>query len=67
MGEGGGGRGVRQPTKTKVVLAFNNLSPHQHVFVRGKSWLSNLLETVHEIKFNHFSNTMTTSKFFKQA
>ena len=42
-----------------VVLAFNNLSPHRHGFVRGKSWLSNLLETVHEIKFNHFSNTMT--------
>ena len=27
----------------------DNLSPHQHGFVRGKSWLSNLLETVHEI------------------
>ena len=27
----------------------DNLGPHQHGFVRGKSWLSNLLETVHEI------------------
>ena len=26
-----------------------NLSPHQHGFVQGKSCLSNLLETVHEI------------------
>ena len=27
----------------------DNLSPHQHGFVQGKSCLSNLLETVHEI------------------
>ena len=27
----------------------DNLSPQQHRFVRGKLWLSNLLETVHDI------------------
>ena len=27
----------------------DNLSPQQHRFVRGKLWLSNLLETVHDV------------------